>query len=75
MISDHWMPDAACVGLGRLFDDSDTEVLLDEARRVCQLCAVRQDCLDFAMHTSQQHGVWGGLTSDERHQVLVGLTR
>ena len=29
-------------------------------------CAVRQDCLDYALSHNIQEGVWGGKTSDER---------
>jgi WhiB family redox-sensing transcriptional regulator len=36
------------------------------ALRVCAGCAVRQQCLDFAMTTCEAHGIWGGTTPDER---------
>lgn len=37
-----------------------------EIRAVCQRCPVRDDCLDYALSTRQAHGVWGGLTTNER---------
>jgi WhiB family transcriptional regulator, redox-sensing transcriptional regulator len=36
------------------------------ALRVCAGCAVRQECLDFAMATGEAYGIWGGTTPDER---------
>ncbi len=36
------------------------------ALRVCAGCAVRQQCLDFAMTTGEADGIWGGTTPDER---------
>ena len=36
------------------------------ALRVCAGCAVRQQCLDFALATGEAHGIWGGTTADER---------
>ncbi len=37
-----------------------------EAKRVCMNCTVRVECLDFALSTGQQFGVWGGLSEFER---------
>jgi WhiB family redox-sensing transcriptional regulator len=32
------------------------------ARALCRECAVRQQCLDYALTTGQRHGIWGGMT-------------
>jgi hypothetical protein len=32
-------------------------------------CPVRLPCLAFALRTRQVHGIWGGLTEEERHQA------
>ena len=37
------------------------------AKAVCLRCPVREQCLAYALETSQQ-GIWGGLTEDERTQ-------
>jgi len=37
---------------------------ITEARRLCRLCPVRKECLEYALGfpASDQHGVWAGLT-------------
>jgi WhiB family transcriptional regulator, redox-sensing transcriptional regulator len=36
------------------------------AKAVCACCLVRFPCLAFALRTRQLHGIWGGLTEEER---------
>ena len=38
----------------------------EEAKAICAGCPVRGQCLAFATVTRQEHGVWGGLTEEER---------
>jgi WhiB family transcriptional regulator, redox-sensing transcriptional regulator len=38
----------------------------EEAKAICAGCSVRSQCLTFATLTSQEHGIWGGLTDEER---------
>lgn len=68
---DDWRPRALC-------RDSDTNVffpvgvtgeaidLIDAAKAVCAACPVRAECLEFALVTNQQYGVWGGASEEER---------
>lgn len=44
-------------------------VQIDEARDVCAQCTVRVECLDFALATNQDSGVWGGLSEEERRII------
>jgi WhiB family redox-sensing transcriptional regulator len=37
-----------------------------EAKAICARCPVRRQCLAFALRTRQAHGIWGGLTEEER---------
>ncbi|MGH3245411.1 MAG: WhiB family transcriptional regulator [Trebonia sp.] len=39
---------------------------ISRALRVCAGCAVRRQCLDFAVSTGEESGVWGGTTAEER---------
>jgi WhiB family redox-sensing transcriptional regulator len=36
------------------------------AQAVCGRCRVQRQCLQFAMETRQDHGVWGGTSEEER---------
>jgi len=42
---------------------------IDAAKRVCDQCPVTAECLEFALATNQEAGVWGGLTEDERRRM------
>ena len=42
---------------------------IEQARAVCRQCPVQADCLDFALTTNQDSGIWGG-TSEEERRVL-----
>jgi WhiB family transcriptional regulator, redox-sensing transcriptional regulator len=40
-----------------------------EAKAICAGCRVRRECLALALRTHQAHGVWGGLSEQERYPV------
>lgn len=40
-----------------------------KAKAICAGCRVRGECLAFALRTHQVHGVWGGMSEEERHLV------
>ncbi|WP_243657423.1 WhiB family transcriptional regulator [Frankia sp. BMG5.11] len=42
---------------------------VEEAKAVCRRCAVTSDCLNWALDTGQDSGVWGGLSEDERRTL------
>ena len=39
-----------------------------QARQICAACAVRDDCLKFAID-ADEFGIWGGLDQDERRKL------
>lgn len=41
----------------------------EEAKLVCGQCEVRGDCLLWALRVGEDHGVWGGLSADERRAL------
>jgi WhiB family transcriptional regulator, redox-sensing transcriptional regulator len=41
----------------------------DAAKRICMRCDVREECLEFALATNQDAGIWGGLNEDERRTL------
>jgi len=40
-----------------------------EAKRVCQSCEVRQECLEYALANDERFGIWGGLSERERRRL------
>jgi WhiB family transcriptional regulator, redox-sensing transcriptional regulator len=46
-----------------------------EALAVCASCPVQAPCREFALRTHQRHGIWGGMTEDERRQLWRPDTR
>jgi WhiB family redox-sensing transcriptional regulator len=45
-----------------------------QAKRICARCTVRAECLAFALRARHAHGVWGGMSEDER-QSLTAASR
>jgi len=41
------------------------------AKEICQTCAVKEPCLDYAVSIREPHGIWGGLNESERKSILV----
>jgi WhiB family redox-sensing transcriptional regulator len=39
---------------------------VEAARQVCLRCPVRLPCLNWALDTGQDAGIWGGMTDQER---------
>lgn len=39
------------------------------AKAVCATCPVQGPCLEFAMVTNQDSGVWGGTSEDDRRAL------
>jgi WhiB family redox-sensing transcriptional regulator len=41
----------------------------NEAKRICGRCAVRGDCLEYALGHDERFGVWGGLSERDRRKL------
>jgi len=39
------------------------------AKAICATCPVAAPCLEFALTTNQEYGVWGGLDEEERREI------
>ncbi|MEV1048692.1 WhiB family transcriptional regulator [Streptomyces sp. NPDC049916] len=44
-------------------------VQAEEAKAVCHRCPVMNECLDWALDSGQDHGVWGGTDENERRRI------
>jgi WhiB family redox-sensing transcriptional regulator len=65
-----WFDDAACRGVDTDVFFPVSEAHAEEAKAICAICPVREECLEFAVETRPPEGVWGGLTPIERHRLV-----
>lgn len=42
---------------------------IQEARSICRSCPARRPCLQFALETNQEAGIWGGTDEEERRKL------
>jgi WhiB family redox-sensing transcriptional regulator len=66
-----WVEEAACAGM------EDPSIFFPRkggssapAKRICDQCPVRIQCLNEALHRPERHGVWGGMSERERRRLL-----
>jgi WhiB family transcriptional regulator, redox-sensing transcriptional regulator len=69
-----WRLDAACAHMDTLifFPVGETGPVTGQvelAKKICASCPVREQCLEFAIATIQNDGIWGGTTEDERRLI------
>ena len=44
-------------------------VQIARAKEVCGECPVKNDCLEYALETNQDAGIWGGLDEEQRRAI------
>ena len=64
-----WMEEAKCL-------DADPEAFFPEkggstreAKRICSVCPVREQCLEYALDNDERFGIWGGMSERERRRL------
>jgi WhiB family redox-sensing transcriptional regulator len=66
-----WEQRANCRGKGtNLFYPETGGSTVQKAKRICRDCPVREPCLEYALQQEDLHGIWGGLSPDEREELL-----
>ena len=69
-----WRADAACrhVDPDLFFPVGNTGPAVEQiasAKAVCRQCDAQPSCLEFALATNQEAGVWGGTSEEERRKL------
>ncbi len=42
---------------------------IERAKEVCGECPVSSECLEYALETNQDSGIWGGLDEEQRRAI------
>jgi len=72
--ADDWRGTSACrdTDPDLFFPVGTTGPALDQiasAKAVCDTCDAKEPCLEFALTTNQDSGVWGGTSEEERRKL------
>ena len=67
-----WRDLARCRGIDpQVFHPAEEDdAAAAEAKSICELCPVREPCLEYAITSREKEGVWGGLTARERRRLI-----
>lgn len=71
-----WMADALCAEMGdpdSFFPEAGAGVAF--AKQVCGSCDVREACLEYALRTKQQYGIWGGANERKLRRIREARSR
>ena len=49
------------------------QIQIQKAKDICRHCKVVHTCLQWAVRSGQDAGVWGGLTDHERHAITAAV--
>lgn len=63
---------ASCIGKDPEIFDGETDQAVSQAKKICNTCPIRNQCANWAIRT-QEFGVWGSLTPDERKRKAKGM--
>ncbi|HVV70198.1 MAG TPA: WhiB family transcriptional regulator [Verrucomicrobiae bacterium] len=67
-----WVQDALCPQVdGELFFPNKGGSTR-EAKRICAMCPVIDECLDYALRNDERAGIWGGMSERQRRSIQRG---
>lgn len=69
---DDWQERALCPEVDPEMFFAEKGGSTKEAKKICGLCEVRQECLDYALDHDERFGVWGGKSERERRRIKRG---
>jgi WhiB family transcriptional regulator, redox-sensing transcriptional regulator len=64
-----WQDQAACADADADLFFAGDEQRQREALALCGACPVRDACLEHALATGEQFGIWGGLREQDRRRI------
>lgn len=63
-----WYDRAECNGVSS--DVFFEEAYERSAKKICEVCVVQRECLEYALETRQDDGIWGGKNKKERLRIV-----
>ena len=75
--STSWMEKGLCLGMDTelFFPEKGDNAAAEGAKAICDKCKVKQTCLNWAMTNEIWHGVWGGLSGNQRYTMAKNSRR
>jgi hypothetical protein len=66
-----WMKQGVCRGheIEIFFPKRGDNQAVQAAKNLCSECSVRVECLEYALRTDQEAGIWGGTSGRERREM------
>jgi WhiB family redox-sensing transcriptional regulator len=68
-LDETWRLRASCKGVGLEVFFVEKGASTKIAKKICQYCIVRSDCLNFALDNNETYGIWGGCGERERRRL------
>jgi WhiB family redox-sensing transcriptional regulator len=68
-VPNDWFIDPLLLGVARAYSDPEKGGSTRDAKRICQGCDVKQQCLEYALANDERFGIWGGLSERERRKL------
>ena len=67
---DDWQKLAACRGVPTEVFFPNDDATVESAKSICFGCSVARQCLEHAIHSREEEGIWGGATGAERRSLI-----
>ncbi len=64
-----WKLQANCSGVDPDLFFPERGASTKEAKSVCRECAVKRECLEYAIRHGEKFGIWGGMSERERRRI------
>jgi WhiB family transcriptional regulator, redox-sensing transcriptional regulator len=72
-MDESWRDEALCAQIGFIDFHPDKHdhgmARINIAKRICSMCDVQKECLEYSLVIADDHGVWGGMTPKERQRL------
>lgn len=68
-----WRDEAACKGMPASIFFIERGENDRPAKAICATCPVKEPCLEFALESGEQHGVWGGTSERQRRRMRAKM--